>query len=54
MAPAWGGFGNVSTSGIASMFENEGFKAVTVCSEPSKRVHGYGALGCHVLMRRTI
>jgi GNAT superfamily N-acetyltransferase len=54
VAPAWGGFGNVSTSGVISMFENEGFEAVAVCSEPSKRVHSYGAQGCHVLMRKTI
>jgi GNAT superfamily N-acetyltransferase len=54
VAPAWGGFGNVSTSGIVSMFEKEGFEAVAVCSEPSARVHSYGAQGCHVLMRRTI
>jgi GNAT superfamily N-acetyltransferase len=54
VAPAWGGFGNVSTSGIVSMFEDEGFEAVAVCSEPSARVRSYGAQGCHVLMRRTI
>ncbi len=54
VAPAWGGFGNVSTSGIASMFDKQGFEAVAVCSQPSARVHSYGAQGCHVIMRRTI
>ena len=54
VAPAWGGFGNVSTSGVASMFESEGFEAAAVCSEPSARVHAYGAQGCHVIMRKTI
>ena len=54
VAPAWGGFGNVSTSGIASMFEKQSFEAIAVCSQPSARVHSYGAQGCHVIMRRTI
>jgi len=54
VAPAWGGFGNVSTSGIVSMFEKQGFEAIAVCSQPSARVHSYGAQGCHVIMRRTI
>ena len=40
--------------GTSFYLNSEGFKAVTVCSEPSKRVHSYGAQGCHVLMRKTI
>ena len=54
VAPAWGSFGNVSTSGIVSMFENEGFEAVAVCGSASARVRSLGGLGCNVLMRRVI
>ena len=54
VAPAWGGFGNVSTSGIVSMFEKEGFKAVAVCGSISARVKTAGAQGCHVLMRKVV
>jgi ribosomal protein S18 acetylase RimI-like enzyme len=54
VAPAWGGFGNVSYPGIVSMFEKEGFEAVAVCNAPSARVRSYGAQGFQVLMRRTI
>jgi GNAT superfamily N-acetyltransferase len=54
VAPAWGGFGNVSTSGIVSMFEKEGFKAVAVCGSISERVRTAGAQGCHVLMRKMV
>jgi len=54
VAPAWGGFGNVSTSGVVSMFHKEGFRAITVCQNPSARVRGLGAEGCYVLMRATI
>jgi GNAT superfamily N-acetyltransferase len=54
VAPAWGGFGNVSHTGIASMFEKEGFEAVAVCTAQSARVRSYGAQGYQVLMRRAI
>jgi GNAT superfamily N-acetyltransferase len=55
VAPAWGSFGNVSTSGVVSMFEQEGFEAVAVCGGgASARVRSLGASGCHVLMRRAI
>jgi GNAT superfamily N-acetyltransferase len=52
VAPAWGGFGNVSTSGVVSMFEKEGFAPVAVCGPASARVRAYGADGCYVLMRK--
>jgi hypothetical protein len=45
---------NVSTSGIVSMFEKEGFKAVAVCGSISARVKTAGAQGCHVLMRKVV
>lgn len=51
IGPAWGGFGNVSTSGVVSMFEKEGFEAVAVCGSASPRVRALGASGCQVLMR---
>jgi GNAT superfamily N-acetyltransferase len=51
VGPAWGGFGNVSTSGVVSMFEKEGFQAVSVCGSASKRIRNLGASGCQVLMR---
>lgn len=51
---AWGSFGNVSTSGIASMFEKEGFEAVGVCGPASARVRSQGAHGSHLLMRKLI
>jgi GNAT superfamily N-acetyltransferase len=54
VAPAWGSFGNVSTSGIVSMFEKEGFEAVAVCGGASLRVRSQGAQGCHVLMRKVV
>ena len=54
VAPAWGGFGNVSTPGIVSMFEREGFVGVRVLEAPSKRVNATGALGYQVLMRRAM
>jgi GNAT superfamily N-acetyltransferase len=54
LAPAWGTFGNVSTPGIVSMFEDEDFEAVAVCGSASARVRNLGAAGCQVLMRRTI
>jgi len=54
VAPAWGGFNNVSTSGIVSMFEKRGFEAVAVCASASSRVRSMGALGCNVLMRRMV
>ena len=46
-----GSFGNVSTSGVVSMFEKEGFEAVAVCGSASPRVRALGASGCQVLMR---
>ena len=54
VAPAWGGFNNVSTSGVVSMFEHEGFTAVAVCGATSSRVRGLGGSGTHVVMRQTI
>lgn len=54
VAPAWGGFGNVSTPGIVSMFEKEGFTPVRVLEAPSKRVNATGAVGYQVLMRRAL
>ena len=54
VAPAWGSFGNVSTSGTVSMFEQEGFAAVTVLRSTAARVQALGAQGYQVLMRRTI
>ena len=54
VAPACGGFGNVSTSGIASMFGREGFEAVSVCGPASARVRSHDADGCHVLMRKRV
>jgi ribosomal protein S18 acetylase RimI-like enzyme len=54
VAPAWGGFGNVSTSGIVSTFKKEGFEAVAVCGSASARVRAYGAAGDHVVMRKIV
>jgi hypothetical protein len=54
VAPAWGSFGNVSTSGVVSMFETEGFEAVGVCGSASSRVRSQGAQGCHVLMHKVV
>jgi GNAT superfamily N-acetyltransferase len=54
VAPAWGGFQNVSTSGVASMFEKEGFTAVGICGSTSRRVRSYGAAGDHVVMHKRI
>jgi hypothetical protein len=55
VAPEWGGFGNVSTSCVVSMFEKEGFQATEVCEESrSARVQAHGAVGCHVLMRKVV
>ncbi len=54
VAPAWGGFGNVSTSGIVSMFEKEGFEAAAVCGTASSRVRSQGAQGCHALMHKVV
>jgi hypothetical protein len=54
VAPAWGSVNNVSTSGIVSMFDKEGFDAVAICGSASARVRSYGAEGCQVLMRRTL
>jgi GNAT superfamily N-acetyltransferase len=54
VAPAWGGFGNVSTAGTVSMFEKEGFTAVAVCGSASARVRSLGAQGCQVLMRNVV
>ena len=54
VAPAWGGFGNVSTTGTASMFEKEGFEAVAVIESPSARTRILGAQGYQVLMRRRV
>jgi GNAT superfamily N-acetyltransferase len=55
VAPAWGGFNNVSYSGTVSMFEKEGFEAVAVCkSGTSRRIESLGADGCYVLMRKLI
>jgi GNAT superfamily N-acetyltransferase len=54
IGPAWGGFGNVSTSGIVSMFEKEGFEVVGVCGSTSARVRNTGALGDHVVMHKRI
>jgi GNAT superfamily N-acetyltransferase len=50
VAPAWGGFGNVSFAGIVPMFEKEGFEAVAICGSASARVRSHGAQGCNVLM----
>jgi len=54
IGPAWGSFGNVSTSGVMSMFEKEGFTAVAACGSTSARVRGTGALGDHIVMHRRI
>jgi GNAT superfamily N-acetyltransferase len=54
VAPAWGSFGNVSTSGTVSMFETEGFEAVTVLRSAGARVRALGAPGYQVLMRRAV
>jgi hypothetical protein len=54
VAPAWGGFNNVSTSGTVSMFEKQGFQAVGVCGSTSARVRSVGASGDYVVMRRTV
>ena len=54
VGPAWGGFGNVSTSGVMSMFEKEGFVPVAVCGSTSGRVRDTGALGDHVVMHKRI
>jgi len=54
VAPAWGSFGNISTSGTVSMFEQAGFEAVTVCTTGAARARTLGAPGCHVLMRRSV
>ena len=54
VGPAWGGFGNVSTPGVVSMFEKAGFTAVGVCGSRSARVQRYGAQGCQVLMHKLV
>jgi len=54
VGPAHGGFGNVSTTGTVSMFEQEGFEAIAVCGSASPRVRALGASGCQVLMRKAI
>lgn len=55
VAPAHGSFGNVSTCGTVSMFENEGFEAVAVVGgRPSDRVRALGATGYQVLMRKVV
>ena len=54
IGPAWGGFGNVSTSGVMSMFEKEGFVPVAACGSTSARVRDSGGLGDHVVMHRRI
>lgn len=54
VGPAWGGFGNVSTSGVMSMFEKEGFVPVALCGSTSPRVRDTGALGDHVVMHKRI
>ena len=54
MAPAHGGFTNVSTGGIVSMFEKEGFKAVAVIPSGVARIRAMGARGYRVLMRKTV
>ena len=54
IGPAWGGFGNVSTSGVLSMFEKEGFVPVAACGSTSARVTSTGALGDHVVMHKRV
>ncbi len=54
VGPAWGGFGNVSTSGVMSMFEKEGFVAVAACGGTSARVRSTGALGDRVVMHKRV
>ncbi len=54
VAPAWGSFGNVSTSGTVSMFEKAGFKPVAVFGSAAARVRSLGAEGYRVLMRRAV
>jgi GNAT superfamily N-acetyltransferase len=54
VAPAWGGFNNISTSGVVSMFEKQGFKAVGVTRNSSARVRKLGAEGDHVVMHKLV
>jgi GNAT superfamily N-acetyltransferase len=54
VAPAHGDFNNVSTSGVVSMFEKEGFTPVGVSRNSSQRVRSLGAEGCHVVMRKLV
>ena len=51
VAPAHGGFNNISTSGVVSMFEKEGFEAVGLTRNSSARVRKMGAEGDHVVMQ---
>src|SRR5438270_4039329 len=54
VGPAHGGFNNVSTSGVISMFEKEGFVPVAACGSTSARIHESGGLGDHVVMHKRV
>jgi GNAT superfamily N-acetyltransferase len=54
VGPAHGGFNNVSTSGVMSMFEKEGFVPVATCGSTSARVHKSGGLGDHVVVHKRV
>jgi GNAT superfamily N-acetyltransferase len=54
VGPAHGGFNNVSTSGVMSMFEKEGFVPVAACGSTSARIHKSGGLGDHVVMHKRV
>jgi GNAT superfamily N-acetyltransferase len=54
VGPAHGGFNNVSTSGVMSMFSKEGFVPVATCGSTSTRIRDSGALGDHVVMHKRL
>jgi hypothetical protein len=54
VGPAHGGFNNVSTSGVMSMFEKEGFVPVATCGSTTARVRDTGGFGDHVVMQKRV
>src|SRR5690242_5033626 len=54
VGPAHGGFNNVSTSGMMSMFEKEGFVPVAACGSTTACVRDTGGLGDRVVMHKRV